>query len=126
MQAIYRVIISSFLPTLFVWVSAKMLILPLMIRMLADFNDPLAVKVVSLDTACRQQQVNDGCFAQLNNVPTQALTLTVPALMAGKFVYCMVPGEKKAQAVFHTLNSGVTEKYPSTIYCEDMPVPCCF
>ncbi len=81
----------------------------------ADFNDPATVKIVSLDAACRQQQVNDGCFAQLNDVPTQALTLTVPALMAGKFIYCMVPGEKKAQAVYHTLTAEITEKYPSSV-----------
>jgi glucosamine-6-phosphate deaminase len=81
----------------------------------ADFNDPAKVKIVSLDAECRQQQVNDGCFANLSEVPTHALTLTIPALMAANAVYCMVPGEKKANAVFSTLNKPVTELYPASI-----------
>jgi glucosamine-6-phosphate deaminase len=81
----------------------------------ADFNDPVKVKTVSLDTACRQQQVNDGCFRTLATVPTNAVTLTIPALMAAKYAYCMVPGEKKALAVYNTLHQNITEKYPSTI-----------
>lgn len=81
----------------------------------ADFNDPYLVKVVDLDLACRQQQVNDGCFAVLNEVPTSALTLTIPALFRATFMYCMVPGEKKAQAILHTITAAITEQYPSTI-----------
>ncbi len=80
----------------------------------ADFNDSEVIKVVALDEACRQQQVNDGCFATINDVPTHALTLTVPALLNCRYMFCMVPGERKAQAVFHTFNSPVNEQYPST------------
>jgi glucosamine-6-phosphate deaminase len=81
----------------------------------ADFNDPATVKMVTLDQTCRQQQVNDGCFVSLNHVPTQALTLTVPALMAGSYIYCIVPGEQKANAVYNTLNKDIIAEYPSTI-----------
>jgi glucosamine-6-phosphate deaminase len=81
----------------------------------ADFNDDKMVKVVDLDQACRQQQVNDGCFSHIGEVPTHALTLTVPALFKAKYAYCVVPGEKKAQAIYHTLNDEISEKYPSTI-----------
>jgi len=81
----------------------------------ADFNDPAKVKIVTLDAGCRQQQVNDGCFPMLTDVPRQAITLTIPALMAAKYAYCMVPGEKKANAVFNTLNKEIAEQYPSTI-----------
>lgn len=81
----------------------------------ADFNDPKLVKIVALDNECRQQQVNDGCFANFDAVPTHALTLTVPALMSGKYVYCVVPGELKATAVYNTLNQKQSEEYPSTI-----------
>ena len=81
----------------------------------ADFKDNALVKVVTLDEQCRHQQVNDGCFKEVNEVPTQALTLTIPALFKSKFAYCMVPGEKKAQAVYYTINSEISEKYPSTI-----------
>lgn len=81
----------------------------------ADFADPVLVKKVTLDEACRQQQVNDECFATLEQVPEHALTLTIPALMRGRYIFCMVPGPTKAQAVMHTLQSGITEIYPATI-----------
>ena len=47
----------------------------------ADFLDPVLVKVVRLDAACRSQQLNDGCFERIEDVPTHAYTLTVPALL---------------------------------------------
>ena len=81
----------------------------------ADFNDPHLVKVVDLDDACRQQQVNDGAFANTSEVPAYAFTLTIPALMRATNIYCMVPGKMKQQAVKHTLQDPVSEKYPSTI-----------
>jgi glucosamine-6-phosphate deaminase len=81
----------------------------------ADFNDPQAVKIVDLDQECRQQQVNDGCFAALKNVPTHAITLTIPALIASKFIYCMVPGKNKANAVESTLNGTINEQCPASI-----------
>ena len=80
----------------------------------ARFDDPKLVKVVDLDEKCRMQQVNDGCFASIDQVPTDALTLTVPALMSGKFLFCMVPAKTKAWAVYHTINDPVSEKIPST------------
>lgn len=81
----------------------------------ANFNDPELVKTVQLDLACRQQQVNDGCFDTLNDVPQYALTLTVPALMSAPYLFCMVPGINKAAAVKLTLEQPVSEHYPSTI-----------
>lgn len=81
----------------------------------ADFEDPHWVKVVDLDLACRQQQVNDGCFGNLDEVPRYALTLTIPALMAASHVYCMVPGPSKADAIFNTLCGGISAEFPSTI-----------
>lgn len=80
----------------------------------ADFNDPLLVKEVNLDVISRQQQVNDGCFERIEDVPVSAITLTVPALLRAKYIYCMVPGTNKADAVYHTLHNEVSEKYPST------------
>lgn len=81
----------------------------------ANFNDPELVKVVQLDLACRQQQVNDGCFESLAHVPEYAMTLTVPALMKGAYLFCIVPGVNKAMAIQHTLTQPVSELYPSTI-----------
>ena len=81
----------------------------------ADFNDPLIVKVVDLDRACRDQQVNDGCFAKIDEVPTHALTITMPALFKSTYAIAIVPGKFKADAIYHTINSDISEKYPSTI-----------
>ncbi len=81
----------------------------------ADFKDKHTVKEVSLDLACRQQQVNDGCFESLDQVPSHAITLTVPALMNAPFIYCIVPGITKARAVYNTLNSEITEKVPASV-----------
>lgn len=81
----------------------------------ADFNDPLIVKVVDLDQDCRIQQVNDGCFVNIDEVPTHALTITMPALFKSTYAYAIVPGAFKASAIAHTINNDVSELYPSTI-----------
>lgn len=81
----------------------------------ADFNDTRSVKVVDLDEACKIQQVREGCFADVDRVPPIAFTLTIPALLKAAYIYCMVPAAAKAEAVYHTINSSITEKYPSTI-----------
>ena len=81
----------------------------------ADFGDKAAVKVVALDETCRQQQVNDGCFARLDDVPTHALTLTIPTLTAPEAVFCIVPAKTKANAVYATLRGGITEACPASI-----------
>ena len=80
----------------------------------ADFNDPLMVKLVTLDEASRRQQVHDECFARLEDVPESAITLTVPSLLHAKSIFCIVPGNNKAQAVYHSINSKVSETFPST------------
>lgn len=81
----------------------------------ADFVDPQLVKLVELDKACRQQQVNDGCFAALPEVPTHALTLTIPSLLSAAAISCVVPGERKAAAVAETLLGPVSTTCPASI-----------
>jgi glucosamine-6-phosphate deaminase len=81
----------------------------------ANFTDANAVKVVKLDEVCRKQQVNDGCFVTLNEVPKMALTLTIPALLRANYIGCVVPGPTKAQAVAHTLHHEISTAHPSTI-----------
>ena len=80
----------------------------------ADFEDKKLVKTVKLDEVCRNQQVNDGCFAKIDDVPTHALTLTVPALMSGKELYCIVPAKTKANAVHKTVTGEITPLCPAT------------
>lgn len=81
----------------------------------AFFNDPMLVKPVDLDLACRIQQVNDGCFSSLEKVPTHAVTLTIPALMRGKHLFCMVPTIRKAQAVKDCIEGEISERCPASI-----------
>lgn len=81
----------------------------------ADFRDQAVVKSVCLDQVCRQQQVNDGCFLSLKDVPTHAFTLTIPALMSARYIFCMVPSQKKAQAIANTIEEEVNEKCPASI-----------
>lgn len=81
----------------------------------ADFNDSFVIKPVELDLPCRQQQVNDGCFPAVDAVPTHALTLTIPTMMAGKRLFCMVPGPTKREAVTRTLHDEISTACPATI-----------
>lgn len=81
----------------------------------ADFNDPLVVKKVSLDRSCRIQQVNEGCFATLEEVPEQALTLTIPVIFGASHLFCVVPGSSKRKAVHNTLNGPVTTACPASV-----------
>jgi len=81
----------------------------------ADFTDPVWVKVVELDEICRQQQVNDGCFATLDTVPRRAITLTIPALFSGRRLIGTIPGSTKRQAVFRTLHDPISTACPATI-----------
>ena len=81
----------------------------------ADFNDPKPIKMVDLDQKCRQQQVNDGCFAKIEDVPEYALTLTVPTMFSGKRLFCVVPAPSKADAVRATVMGPVGEVCPATV-----------
>ncbi len=81
----------------------------------ADFKDPFYVKVVNLDEVCRQQQVNDKCFDEIEQVPTHALTLTIPALILAPYMYCIVPFKTKAQAIYNTLMTEISEDCPASI-----------
>ena len=80
----------------------------------ADLDDPLDVKIVTLDIACRQQQVDDGCFDRLDQVPTHALTLTIPRLLAADRVFCCVPGALKRAAVRRALRDPISGLVPAT------------
>ncbi|HPC77931.1 MAG TPA: glucosamine-6-phosphate deaminase [bacterium] len=81
----------------------------------ADFDDPKKVKIVDLDEKCRQQQVNDGCFKDIDDVPRYAITMTIPTLVSSPFIFCIVPGKQKAEAVRNTLLGPVSESCPASI-----------
>ena len=81
----------------------------------ADFDDPLDVKVVELDEACRRQQVNEGHFADVAAVPTHAVTVTVPALLRAARVMAVVPESRKAEPVFAALTGPVSTQCPASV-----------
>lgn len=81
----------------------------------ADFNDPEYLKVVEMDTACRMQQVGEGWFSSLQDVPVNALTLTIPAIMDSKYLCCTVPDERKSEAVFNTLENTIDTSCPASV-----------
>ncbi len=84
----------------------------------ADFNDTEVIKKVELDSICRNQQVNDGCFKSIDEVPTHALTLTCPTLFAGKNLFCVVPAITKADAIKAMLKNEISTACPASILRE--------
>ena len=81
----------------------------------ADFQDRLDVKIVSLDQQCREQQVNEGWFKSVAEVPRQAITLTVPTLMRVPLLIASVPGKRKSHIVYRTLKEEISTRCPATI-----------
>lgn len=84
----------------------------------ADFKDPVLAKVVTMDQRSRIQQVNDGCFAKLDEVPTEAITVTIPGLVVAKYLYCSVPAATKAKAIGRMFAGDVALDCPATILRE--------
>jgi len=80
-----------------------------------DFDDPALVRVVHLAASCRLQQVHDGAFASLDDVPQRAITLTVPAIFRVPCLFAIVPGAAKAPTVRSALKGPVTPLFPASI-----------
>ncbi len=80
----------------------------------ADFADPVDVKVVELEPASRRQQVNEGHFPGLDDVPTHAVTVTVPTLLRAGRVLAIVPEARKAAPVAAALTGPVTTACPAS------------
>jgi glucosamine-6-phosphate deaminase len=81
----------------------------------AQFDDPRDVKVVKLDMLCRQQQFSEGWFHRLDEVPEEAITLTIPALFRVSTLIGSVPGPRKASIVRRTLEGPITAECPAAI-----------
>lgn len=82
---------------------------------IADFADPALMRIVALDETSRMQQVHDGCFAKFADVPTRALTMTIPALVSAQEIVGIVPGPAKRAAVHATLTGPITPRCPASI-----------
>jgi glucosamine-6-phosphate deaminase len=81
----------------------------------ADFHDSQEMKVVRLDSACRQQQVAEGWFQTAEEVPERALTLTIPTLLRIPRLIVSVPCDRKAQIVRRVLQDPISEQCPATV-----------
>lgn len=81
----------------------------------ADFNVKTPYLVVNLDAACRQQQLNEEWFNTFDEVPLQAISMSVHQIMQSKHIICSVPGERKAQAVKDSLEQEVSNLFPASI-----------
>jgi glucosamine-6-phosphate deaminase len=71
--------------------------------------------VVALDEACRRQQVGEGWFPTLGDVPTQAISMSVRRILASRRLVCSVPGPQKAAAVQAVLEGPVTPEMPASV-----------
>ena len=82
---------------------------------MADFFDPLMVKCVDLDADCRAQQVHEGHFESVEDVPSQALSVSCSGLLRASSWICCVPEGRKAQAVHRALNGPISIACPASI-----------
>lgn len=81
----------------------------------ADFETGEPYILVTLDTACRQQQVSEGWFATFDDVPAHAISMSIRQIMSAESIVCTVPGIRKAEAVRNCVEGEVTPRHPSSI-----------
>ena len=81
----------------------------------ADFNDPLDVKIVHLDEACRRQQAAEGWFNTVDEIPKTAITLSMSTLFRVQKLILSVVGTRKANIIRRTFDDPITTACPATI-----------
>jgi len=81
----------------------------------ADFETEEPYIIVQLDDACKKQQMDEGWFQSVDEVPESAVSMSIKQILKSKHIICSVPGERKAIAVKNTLEKEVSNIYPSTI-----------
>ena len=81
----------------------------------ADFETEEPYIVVELDEACRRQQLGEGWFPTLGDVPRQAISMSIRQIMKSRTIVCTVPDERKAEAVRNAVEGGVTPNVPASI-----------
>ena len=81
----------------------------------ADFDDPRAYKVVTLDDRCLQQQIGEGWFKTVEETYKQAISMTCSQIMKCRHILCVVPYKVKAEAIYNTLSREVTPEVPATL-----------
>jgi glucosamine-6-phosphate deaminase len=81
----------------------------------ADFDTGEPYIVVNLDNACRQQQVGEGWFKSIAEVPTQAISMSIKQILKSREILCIVPDERKAEAVKAAVELNVNPMHPASI-----------
>lgn len=81
----------------------------------ADFETEEPYIIVELDNVCRQQQMNEGWFNSIDDVPQKAISMSVKQIMKSKNIICSVPGKRKAVAVKNCLENTVSNLFPASI-----------
>jgi glucosamine-6-phosphate deaminase len=81
----------------------------------ADFETEEPYIVVELDDACRQQQMNEGWFKSMDDVPQKAISMSIKQIMKSKNIICSVPDRRKASAIKDSLENSVSNLYPASI-----------
>ncbi|HEU0175389.1 MAG TPA: glucosamine-6-phosphate deaminase [Blastocatellia bacterium] len=81
----------------------------------ADFETDEPYIVVDLDEACRRQQVGEGWFAGLDEVPKQAISMTVKQIMKAREIVCVAPDARKSQAVKNCFENEISPQFPASI-----------
>ena len=81
----------------------------------ADFDTEAPYLIVQLDAACRRQQVGEGWFATLDDVPQRAISISIRQLLTAREIICVVPDARKAEAVRASLEGAVTPQVPASI-----------
>jgi glucosamine-6-phosphate deaminase len=84
----------------------------------ADFETSDPYIVVKLDEACRRQQLGEGWFSSLEEVPVMAISMSIRQIMKSKAIICTVPDKRKAEAVKRTLNEPVSPDIPASVLRE--------
>lgn len=81
----------------------------------ADFNTEAPYIVVNLDEACRRQQVGEGWFANLDEVPRQAISMSVRQILKAEEIICIVPDARKAEAVRNCFEGEISPMVPASV-----------
>ncbi|QEG25029.1 glucosamine-6-phosphate deaminase [Mariniblastus fucicola] len=81
----------------------------------ADFETESPYLIVDLDQACREQQMGEGWFPDLDSVPARAISMSVKQILKSKHIVCTVPDERKSQAVQQSVEGDVSPSVPASI-----------
>lgn len=81
----------------------------------ARFDDEQPVRIIKLSSKSRKQQVNDGCFSKLDDVPSTAITVTIPVFLKASYLHCVVPNSRKAEAIKMVVEGPISESCPASV-----------